>query len=446
MEKKFKDKQDRKKSVNCACSKIQLKEMTSEIFSKEKELKLISFNEYNYLKFYKNIEEKPKLIYRIIQNGNDYAIMTGLYVGIINVGEYKIEIRTQYTDLFLKRMINFCCGIYVDISPSDSSSSEEGIYSLIVQYLFVVSLRKVLGENLPKRYVCKKDRDYSILGNVDIERYINRDLSSSDKKISFKYPEIKNVQNIIDILYIALKHCKLSEDNLPNISNIRNYLSENYSGIRPSKFIVNGILKNNLLKSSLYSNYKKPLMYAQYILNNRELSKGNNDVLKGISGYLVDSSFVWEMYLYNLMKIHFNDWEVRIQEELNFYAKKFYKKNNYPDFVLCNKETGNIVVLDAKFKKMEYNGRDIDNADMRQLHSYAYYYHLKYGEKFKGAGLIYPTEHSTSTYKNNIDAMYGIEGIPQKFGVFTIKDPSEKETIMENEKQFIRELRLFIDS
>lgn len=440
----FKDKEN---AINYACAKIPLMEMTSEVFNKEKGLKLISFTEYSDLKRNNGcIEENPKLIYRIKQRDNDYAIMTGLYTGIINVGKYQLEIKTQYSDLFFRRILNFCCGIYVDINISDSSSNRDSMYSLIVKYLFLVSLRKVAEANLPKKYVYKKDRDYSIRGNVDIERYINYDLFASDKKNSFIYPERKNIKNIIDVLYIALKYCRMDEDTLPDLLNIRNYLSENYSGIRPSKFTVNNILKDKVLKNSLYSNYKKPLQFAQYILNQRELNKGDSKTSNCVSGYLVDASLLWEMYLYNLMKIHLKDWEVNAQEKVHFYAQTFYAKNNYPDFVLRNRESGDIVVLDAKFKKMEYNGLDVDNDDMRQLHSYSYYYHLKYGDSFKGAGLIYPAKQHKPENKDNVDYMYGIDGLFQKFGVFTIKDPSEGENIMENENKFILELKLFIDS
>ena len=94
---------------------------------------------------------------------------------------------------------------------------------------------------------------------------------------------------------------------------------------------------------------------------------------------------------------------------------------------------------------MKYDGQDVDNADIRQLHSYSYYYYLKYGDKFKGAGLIYPAKEHLPNDMKNIDYIYGIDTHPQKFGVFTIKDPSENETIMENENYFIQKLREFID-
>ena len=93
---------------------------------------------------------------------------------------------------------------------------------------------------------------------------------------------------------------------------------------------------------------------------------------------------------------------------------------------------------------MEFNGRDVDNADIRQLHGYSYYYHLQYGDKFRGAGLIYPAKERIPQNKVNVDFMYGIDDLVQKFGVFTVKDPSGDETIIGNEEYFIEELKLFI--
>ncbi len=221
-------------------------------------------------------------------------------------------------------------------------------------------------------------------------------------------------------------------------------MAENFSGRRPSKYTVNKILKDKILRNSLYAHYKKPLQYAQYILNQRELNNGNTNKSNSVSGYLVDASFLWEMYIYNLMRIHLKNWEVKAQEELHFYEQTFYAKDNYPDFVLRHRLTGEIVVLDAKFKNMEFKGRDVDNADIRQLHGYSYYYHLQYGDKFKGAGLIYPAKERIPEDKVNVDSMYGLDNLVQKFGVFTVKDPSGDESMIGNEEYFIEELKLFI--
>lgn len=146
------------------------------------------------------------------------------------------------------------------------------------------------------------------------------------------------------------------------------------------------------------------------------------------------------------MLIHLKEWEIDSQSSVSFYNNTFYSKTNYPDFVIKNKYNGKVIILDAKFKTMEFENKDVDNEDLRQLHSYSYYFYLKYGDNFIGAGLIYPTKTSNKKEKENIDNMFGLDNIKAKFGIFTIKDPDCDETIMDNELLFINELKDFCAS
>ena len=231
---------------------------------------------------------------------------------------------------------------------------------------------------------------------------------------------------------------------MPDSSNFGSYLKENYSGIKPNKKIINNILKEKCLYNSLYSEFKKPLEYARIVLNSNELNIGSNNK-STLGNFLVDSSFLWEMYLYNLMLLHLDEWEIDSQSNLSFYNQTFYKKTNYPDFVLKNKYNGKIAILDAKFKRMTYSTEDVDNEDLRQLHSYSYYYSIKYGDNFIGAGLIYPSHTFRESDVRNVDNMFGLDNAKAKFGVFTIKDPNDNEKIVDNELLFIDELKKFLE-
>lgn len=411
------------------------------------EYKLIEFG--NYSKYKRASEEKEKKNdVLVIENKNgQYNISTGLYCGSISINEdLSITITCGLSDLFFKRILNFCCGIYADINKETNSSNSSGIYSLIVQYMYLMSLRKVIHRTFPKKYVEIKERGYSINGNIDIDEYINKDISSFDKKISYTYSERLEIQSIIDVLFYAFKECKISSKNdvLPDSSNFCSYLKENYSGIKPNKKIVDNVLKEKCLYNSLYSEFKKPLEYAKIVLSSNELNVGSSNK-STFGNFLVDSSFLWEMYLYNLMLLHLEEWEIDSQSNVSFYNQTFYKKTNYPDFVLTNKHNGKIAVLDAKFKKMTYSTEDVDNEDLRQLHSYSYYYSIKHGDKFIGAGLIYPSHSFRNKDDKNIDNMFGLDNAITKFGVFTIKDPEGNEEIVDNELLFINELKQFLE-
>jgi len=190
----------------------------------------------------------------------------------------------------------------------------------------------------------------------------------------------------------------------------------------------------------------KEKIFAQFLLNNKELNKGSTNSSDGISGFIVDASFLWEMYLYNLMNLRLSDWDIDSQKSFAFYEDTFYTNNNYPDLVLTNRKTGDILVFDAKFKRMTFDERDVDNNDIRQIHFYSYRFHLEYGEKFKGAGLIYPTKIDVSSEKRTSDSMFGLERTKQKFGIFTIKDPGEIGDIRKSEDNFIENMLTFLNA
>ena len=436
-------------ALNSACKLLVDKKMNFASLDSGDRFELIKLPNYDSLKN-DNVLNQDKIIFSINQRNEQYTVSTGLYCGSIYFGEKmpRIEITAGVSDLFFKRILNYCCGIYADTSVSGSTSKNQSIYSLLIQYLFLMSLRKVASKSFPKKYQLKKERDYNIKGEIDIEEYVNKDILMFDKKVTYKYQTMKDIQNIIDVLYEATKKCEISKSSaLPEVVGLKIYLKDNYSNRKCPKVLIKNILKEKGLMNSLYSDFKRPLQYAQVLLSNEDLNSGENSKLGGAGGYLIDASFLWEMYLYNLLRMNLSDWNVDSQTVISFYDGTFYQKNNRPDLVLTNKKDGRIFVFDAKFKTMRFSKflNDVDNNDIRQLHAYSYYYNLKYKDKFCGAALIYPTDVPYEEQKNNMDKMYSITDTIAKFGVFAVKDPGNNGLIKESEEEFIKRIKTFIE-
>ena len=435
---------DKANEINDICKKISKASLTSASLQDNERFFHIAFDDY--LEYKRS--EQDKLIFEIDNKNENYFISTGLYCGVINLGDNlpQIEIRTGYSDLLLTRMLNYCCGIYADTNTENSTSENESIYSLLIQYLYLISLRKVANKTIPRRYTYLKERGYDIRGNIDINEYINKDIISFDKKITYQYIKQLEIQTIIDVLHAAMNSCKiaLKNDAMPQIGRFQSYLSELYSGKRPSRKTVNNAMNDKCLRNSLYADFKRPIEYARILLNNNDLNSGKDKKTPGVSGFLVDASFLWEMYLCNLMRLNLTDWEIESQCEITFYEATFYKTTNYPDFVLRHKKTRDVYILDAKFKRMTFQKIDVDNHDLQQLHSYSYFFHLKEGDHFKGCGLIYPTKIDQSSESKNVDTIFGLQQTKVKFGIFSLKDPAEHETIVANEKIFISSLKDFL--
>ena len=419
-----------------ACNKISPSRIMARHLGTEKsDFKLVKFSGYK-----RNKDDKNAIVYSI-ENG---CIMTGLYCGVINFGDKKtppLEIRTKYSDTFVMRMINRCCGIYASESPkTDSSLNSDSIYSKIVQYLYMLSLGKVIKLLVPQRYRYIKGRGYNIRGNVDINAYISRDIIAKDKKVSYVYPERREIQPIIDVLYSALKCCRVSvNSSLPELGGYEAYLESIYSGRWPSRNMIKNIQREKCLKNGLYSSFKRPLELAAVLLENEDINMFGEDSASGVKGLLMDSSFLWEQYLEDLMVRYLDTWNVNSQSEINYYPNTFYSKNNRPDFILTNNKTNDIFILDAKFKDMNFKKGDVDNDDIHQLHCYSYYFLLNYGSKFRGTALVYPSkidqpkkeEELSKKEKNICVRMLGTKYDPevesmdffdQKFGILTLKD------------------------
>lgn len=130
---------------------------------------------------------KRELIYRVDKVGDRYRLVAGKYCGYIGLKEkcgkknIQIKIECGFSDRFFKRILDFCCGIYVNDSPIGGAKTERSIYSLLVQYMFLVSLRKTINKGLPKKYAVQRERGYDIKGNVDIETYVNSDFVVATK-------------------------------------------------------------------------------------------------------------------------------------------------------------------------------------------------------------------------------------------------------------------------
>ena len=398
---------------------------------------------------------KRELIFRVDKTDDKYSIVAGKYCGFLSIPvkgnrckPVQLEISCGYSDRFFKRILDFCCGIYVNDNPFGGEKAIRSIYSLLVQYMFLVSLRKTINNGLPKKYVINKGRGYGVKGNVDIESYINSDLQSFDKKLTNVFSERKEIQSIADVLYFALTCCKVSNDVLPNLVVYRNYLHGLYSGVKPSRSIIRKALSEPKLKNSMYSSFRLPLKYAEILINHDNITSGNSTQS---SGFLVDASFLWEMYLYNLLRLHFHEWSIDSQAQISVYGEEnvFYAKNNYPDIVMT--KDNKIVILDAKFKKMTFSRDDVDMDDFRQIHFYAYYYSVKNPDKKIYSALVYPV-HSDITGRNDRVEGYkfgGESGTGTKFNVLTIKDPgdkkpSENDLMLNSEKKFIEALKKLI--
>lgn len=397
-------------------------------------------------------DDEQQLVFQLAKTIDDnYYVKTGLYAGVITISGITFCIMPKNIALF-KRMLNFANNIYVDKTEKNSEKSQEPSEFPLFEYLFLTSLKKASVLGFPQEYSKVEYHDIRIHGNVDVNSYIKKDIPFIGK-LSSKRNERHYVQSIVDVLSAALSVCHSDIQKMfPNLSFISSELKAAASRIRPTLETIQKAKNHRSLQNPMFAPFRRTLDYAELILRKQNLISSDEEKSSNkISGYLLDVASLWELYLENLLRNNFQSegWTISAQEKLSLYEGTFFARDNYPDLVMRHKD-GRLVVLDAKFKKMNfaqdhYGNCDVDRTDLFQIQSYAGYYREK-GENIILCGLIYPLskdlDNKTYLYGPGIsDINFIIDGIY----IGDEKNFIPDQELPEQESAFIERLKKIIN-
>lgn len=370
----------------------------------------------------------------------EYFIQTGLYAGVLFHKDCKINITTKYGDTFLKRMLNFVNDIYVDNEQTKAKKDEtENQFLFIIAHLFIQSLEKAVVLGLPQQYQKQQERSHKVRGSINFNDYLKRDIPFQGK-LTTTFREQKYIQEIIDVLYLALRKLEsvFGKEIHSRLLGLSQLLKQHYSGRFANYEVIQKAKTHQTINNPMYNGFKKVLEYAEIILLNKDLMPDNEKQNLATTGYLFDIAELYEIYLEKLLSRNFPDWFVSGQVEIPIYQKQFYRRSIFPDLIMKHKISGEIIALDAKFKKMEMQNKDIDRADLHQIHSYSGYYQ----KKLIASGLIYPLSKQIDIDKSHSDTLYGNNDNDVHFivdGVYVYENQTMDELI-ENENIFIKRM------
>lgn len=385
--------------------------------------------------------DEDKLIYEVVKSDGNFYLKTGLFAGDIFVDGIKIQIRPDVSNAFFRRMLCFADNIFVDSRNSvDFSKSNKNSEFALFEYLFLTSLQKAAKMGFPQKYKMQKYHDLKIHGSVNSPALIKNDIPFKGKLSSIKN-ERKYDQEIIDVLYYALFLCRKDLMNLQfsNLGFIKSELKSYYSGKKPSALTIDKAKNASVLSNPLFKDFKRALSLAEIVIRKND-SENSVSRTNGISGYLIDISELWEVYLAGILRKSLpDDWNLYSQEKINLYKNTFFPRSNYPDIVLrkTDGDKTEVIAVDAKFKKMEFKNEDVDRTDLFQIHSYAFYYNQLPNHNVKACALIYPLKKD-SWQEENSSSIFGIENSKDniKFfvdGIFDEANENGKLKTSENE-------------
>lgn len=410
-----------------------------------------------FFSFFKDEEKKKSkneddLIISVKKDGDNYLAQTGNYVGKFKWQGLEIDIKSRFSNVFLERMLNFANDIFLDDVSITGNKVEKDfdISKYIIYYMFVQNLEKAFLLGLPKSYKSINHHEMKLKGKIDITRFIKHDIPFQGK-ISSVSREQKEIQEVIDVLYKAVKIIdneskKYSLKDNPvsftkNISHIKTHFKQHKSNQYVSNQSINKALTCKALQNPIFAPYKKVLEYARYIINGNSIEE-KNDGKAETYGFIINVAELFEIYVTKLLQKEFSDWSVA-SPKIPLYEDMFYARKIIPDIVMTR---GNdVMVFDTKYKRMTMRGKnqndagDVDRNDFFQINTYMSYYHNQ-GLHVKAGGLLYPIEekfddkkcHSENWFGNS-DTKFIVDGID-----LTLSD------IVESEKFFIERLRASI--
>ena len=424
----------------------QLQQIFSSVYELKlgaEQLKQVKVFNFKRNRFFEQDEER--LILKLYskekaEQEKEYIIQTGLYAGVLFHKGCKINITTKYGDTFLKRMLNFVNDIYVDNEQIKAKKDEtENQFLFIIAHLFIQALEKAVVLGLPQQYQKHQERSHKVRGSIDFNDYLKRDIPFQGK-LTTTFRERMYIQEIVDVLYLALRKLEsvFGKEIHSRLLGLSQLLKQQYSGHFANYETIQKAKTHQTINNPMYRGFKKVLEYAEIILLNKDLIPDNKKQNLTTTGYLFDIAELYEIYLEKLLSRNFPEWFVSGQVEIPIYQKQFYRRSMFPDLIMKHKTSEKIIALDAKFKKMEMQSKDIDRADLHQIHSYSGYYQ----NDLIASGLIYPLSKKIDFEYSHIETLYGDNNNDVRFvidGIFVFENQTMEELI-ENENKFIKRI------
>ena len=398
----------------------------------------INLNDYQtkspnntFFSFFKDEEKKAiknedDLIISIKKDGENYLAQTRNYIGKFVWQGLEIDIKSRFSNTFLERMLNFANDIFLDdVSITGNKVDKDfDISKYIIYYMFIQNLEKAFLLGLPKAYKSIEHHEMKLKGKIDINKFIKYDIPFQGK-ISSVSREQKEIQEIIDVLYKAVKIIdKNNKAFLKNISHIKTHLKQYKSNNYVSNETINRALKSKALQNPIFAPYKKVLEYARFIINGNNIEE-KNDGAQETFGFIINVAELFEIYITKLLQKEFSDWYVEsphLRLDEKFGKTYLYSRKIIPDIVMIKDK--NVIVFDTKYKKMNFNyvkgnGVDVDRNDFFQINTYMSYYQNQ-DFNVKIGGLLYPIEksfkenkyicHSPSWF-GNLNTKFIVDGI-----------------------------------
>ena len=344
---------------------------------------------------------------KILETFNQ-EIKTGNVIGFLGYGQERLTISSRFSikgdDYFLHYLLQKVLNINLT-SLDVGLSPEDKLYQLLV-YLFPKYLQAALRKGLYKEYQRFFHNDSHVKGAIDVGNYLKKNvpfmgnISYSTREFAYDNPLMQLVRHTIE--YIKNQKtigCGVFNANRENMTEITR-VTPSYKLADRAKIIRMNKIKP--IRHAYFREYRKLQELCLLILSREKHGLGLQE--QKIHGVLFDIAWLWEEYVQTLLPEGFIHPQNKEKTDgISVFSS--HGRKIYPDFYHKDLK----IVLDAKYKKLEFTEKGINREDLYQLISYTYILEAK------TAGLIFPSVEKV--VDNDIGKLSGYGALLKKWSI-----------------------------
>ena len=332
----------------------------------------------NDLKNSPDLEKDQKIFETVNQK-----IKTGNVIGFLGCGQERLTISSRFSDESNDHFLHYLLQkvLHINLTSLDVALSREDKLYQLLMYLFPKYLQAALRKGLYKEYQRFSHNDSHVKGVIDVRNHLKKNLpftgniAYTTREFTYDNPLMQLIRHTIEYIKTQKSFGALLDSNRETIAEVTRVTSA-YKLADRAKFIR--INKTKPLRHAYFREYRKLQELCLMILNREKHGLGYQE--QKIHGILFDVAWLWEEYVYTLLPKGFLHPRNK-EKKGGILVFSDGKRKVYPDFYDRERK----IVLDAKYKKLEFTEKGINREDLFQLISYSY---ILEAEK---AGLIFPS-------------------------------------------------------
>ncbi|ORJ30938.1 3-isopropylmalate dehydrogenase [Streptococcus oralis subsp. tigurinus] len=328
-------------------------------------------------------------------------IKTGNVIGFLGYGQERLTISSRFSqesnDHFLHYLLQKVLNINLT-SLDVGLSPEDNLYQLLV-YLFPKYLQAALRKGLYKEYQRFFHNDSHVKGVLDVGNHLKKNLpfrgniAYTTREFTYDNPLMQLIRHTIEYIKTQKSFGALLDSNRENMREITR-VTPAYKLANRAKIIRMNKIKP--IRHAYFREYRKLQELCLMILSREKHGLGSQS--QRVHGILFDVAWLWEEYVYSLLPKGFIHPRNKDKTD-GISVFSVGKRKVYPDFYDRERK----IVLDAKYKKLEFTEKGINREDLFQLISYSYIL------KSEKAGLIFPSMEQSVNSEIGKLAGYGAQ-------------------------------------